>query len=85
MSIFRSYFLKNNSLISSNLTNNSQNPVVEISYGTEDAQVSRFIFDFDLTDLEAKILDGTINTDRITRHVLHLTNTIRYAPEYVGL
>lgn len=85
MSIFRSYFLKNNSLISSNRTNNSQNPVMEISYGTENAQVSRFLFDIDLTDLETKIVDGTINTDRITKHVLHLTNTIRYAPEYIGL
>jgi hypothetical protein len=48
MSVFRSYFLKNNTLIDNNLTNNSQNPVTEISYGTFDKQVSRLIFDVDL-------------------------------------
>lgn len=84
MSRFRSYLSKNNTLISNNYTNNSQNPVMEISYGTEDAQVSRLIFDIDLSDLEAKIADGSINPDNITRHVLHFTNTIRFAPEYIG-
>ena len=56
MSILRSYFLKNDTLISSNLSNNSQNPVTEISYGTLDAEVSRFIFDVDLTNLQDKIV-----------------------------
>ena len=84
MSIFRSYFLKNNTLISNNLTNNSQNPVTEVSYGTFEKQVSRFIFDVDLADLRQKIADGLINPNRIVKHVLHMTNTIRYADQYVG-
>ncbi len=84
MSIYHSYFLKNNTLISSNLTNNSQNPVTEISYGTLDAQVSRFIFDVDLSGLEDRIAQGFINPQRITKHILHMTNTIRYAPQFVG-
>jgi hypothetical protein len=84
MSVYRSYFLKNNTLIESNLTNNSQNPVTEISYGTLDAQVSRFIFDVDLSDLRQRIADGTINPARISAHTLHMTNTIRYAPQYIG-
>jgi hypothetical protein len=84
MSNFRSYFLKNDTLIQSNLTNNSQNPVTEISYGTLDKQVSRFIFDVNLLPLQEKIAQGFINYNRISRHILHMTNTIRYAPQYIG-
>jgi len=84
MSIFRSYFKKNTTLIESNLTNNSQNPVTEISYGTLNKQVSRFIFDIDLDDLRSRIDDGFINPNRIVSHVLHMTNTISYASEYLG-
>lgn len=57
---------------------------MEISYGTEDAQVSRMIFDLDLSELQAKIENGSINPANITKHVLHFTNTIRFAPEYIG-
>jgi hypothetical protein len=84
MSIFRSYFSKNNTLIGNNLSNNSQNPVTEVSYGTFDKQVSRFIFDVDLSNLQDKIAKGLINPNRIVKHVLHMTNTISYAPEYTG-
>jgi len=84
MSIYRSYFLKNNTLISNNVTNNSQNPVTEVSYGTVDKRVSRFIFDVDLTNLQSRILNGFINPNRILRHVLHMTNTISYAQQYLG-
>lgn len=84
MSYYRSYFLKNNTLISNNQTNNSQNPVTEISYGTLDNVVSRFIFDIDFSELQNKINDGTINSNRIVKHVLHMTNTISYAQQYIG-
>lgn len=84
MSVFRSYFSKNDTLIESNLTNNSQNPVTEISYGTLNKQVSRFIFDVSLDNLLGRITDGTINPERIVKHVLHMTNTIRYAPQFIG-
>lgn len=84
MSIYRSYFLKNNTLISNNVTNNSQNPVTEVSYGTVDKRVSRFIFDVDLTNLQSRMLNGFINPNRILRHVLHMTNTISYAQQYLG-
>ena len=84
MSVFRSYFKKNNTLIDNNLSNNSQNPVTEISYGTYDKQVSRFIFDIDLSQLVERIEEGFINPNRIVKHVLHMTNTISYAPQYLG-
>jgi hypothetical protein len=84
MSRFRSYFSKNNTLIEDNRTNNSQNPVCEVSYGTINTLVSRFIFDLDLTDLQAKVDAGTYTQSNITSHTLNLTNTIRYIPELVG-
>ncbi len=84
MSIFRSYFIKNDSIIADNLTNNSQNPVTEISYGTFNKQVSRFIFDVDLINLLERINTGAINPNRIVKHILHMTNTISYAPQYIG-
>ena len=85
MSVYRSYFSKNNTLIESNLTNNSQNPVTEISYGTPIAEVSRFIFDVDLQGLRDRMVQGSINPQRIVGHVLHMTNTIAYAPQFIGL
>lgn len=84
MSIFRSYFSKNNTLIANNFSNNSQNPVTEISYGTNDKQVSRFIFDVDLDKLATRISQGFINPNNIVRHTLHMTNSISYAPQYIG-
>ena len=57
---------------------------MEVSYGTSDKELSRFIFDVDFDELRAKIADGTINPARISAHTLHMTNTIRYAPEYLG-
>jgi len=84
MSVFRSYFSKNDTLIEGNYTNNSQNPVTEISYGTFDKQVTRFVFDVDLTNINLRIASGEINPNRIVRHILHMTNTISYAPQYLG-
>jgi hypothetical protein len=84
MSVFRSYFSKNNTLIENNRTNTSQNPVTEISYGTLRPQVSRFIFEIDLEPLKQRIASGELREDRITRHVLNLTNTIRVVPRLVG-
>jgi len=84
MSIFRSYFLKNNTLVGNNLTNNSQNPVTEISYGTLEEQVTRFLFDVDLSNLIDKINSGYIVPNSGMTHTLHMTNTISYAPQYLG-
>jgi len=84
MSRFRSYLSKNNTLISSNLTNNSQNPVTEVSYGSLNQRVTRFIFDIDLTDLINKINAGLIVPNSGMTHTLHLTNTISYASQYLG-
>jgi len=84
MSRFRSYFLKNATLIENNYSNNSQNPVTEISYGTFDKNVSRYIFDVDLNQIKNRINEGAINPNNITKHYLCLTNTIKYSPQYIG-
>lgn len=84
MSIFRSYFSKNNTLISNNLTNNSQNPVTEVSYGSLNQRVTRFIFDIDLSELIDKINNGLIVPNTGMTHTLHMTNTISYAQQYLG-
>jgi hypothetical protein len=84
MSVFKSYFSKNNTLIEGVLSNNSQNPVTEITYGTVNQQVSRFIFDINFNPLRQRIEEGNINPQNIVKHVLHLTNTIQNAPEYIG-
>jgi hypothetical protein len=75
---------ENNTLISSNNTNNSQNPVTEVSYGSLHQRLTRFIFDVDLTNLIDKINDGSIIPNSGMTHILHMTNTISYAQQYIG-
>ena len=84
MSIFRTYFSKNSTIISTNLTNNSQNPVTEVSYGSLQQRLTRFIFDIDLSDLVDKINNGFIVPNSGMTHTLYMTNTISYAQQYLG-
>lgn len=81
MSIFRSYFSKNNVLLKNSYSNFAKNPVAEIGYGTTDNIISRYIFDFDFTGLSQRMLEGNINPYNISGHTLHLTNTIHYFKE----
>ena len=84
MGIIRSYFSKNNTLIEDNRTNNSQNPVSEISYGTVNSLVSRLIFDIDVETLAERISSGEITQAQIGTHTLKMTNTIRQTPERIS-
>jgi hypothetical protein len=57
MSILRSYFSKNDTIISNLYTNTARNPVAELNFGASDLIVpnfgfTRFLFDLDLTYLE---------------------------------
>ena len=52
MSILRSYFNRNNTLISNLYTNTARNPVIELNFGASDLIVpnygfTRFIFNLD--------------------------------------
>ena len=84
MTVFRSYFSKNNTILENSLINSSKNPVTEISYGGLEGTVSRFIFDINFEPLLKRIEEKQINPQRIVKHVLKLTNTIRYTPERIG-
>lgn len=84
MSFYRSPFAKNDTLIQGNQTNNSQNPVGEISYGTPDATVTRLIFKIDLQGLVSKISTEGISKNSIGSHKLVLKNTISDRNDLLG-
>ena len=83
MSIIRTYFTKNNTIITDNRINNSQNPVTEISYGLN-KQVSRYIFDVDFDSLKNKLVNKGYNEQSIKHHKLVLYNTICTDKSYTG-
>lgn len=82
MSIYRSYFSRNNTIISNLYTNTGRNPVVELNFGSSNLIVpnfgfTRFIFDLDLIGLEEMIAEKVISTGCTTgmTHTLMMTNT----------
>ncbi len=82
MSILRSYFSRNNTLISNLYTNTARNPVVELNFGASDLIVpnfgfTRFIFDLDLSYLQQQISSGVISTGCTSAmtHTLNMVNT----------
>ena len=82
MSIHKSYFSRNNTIISNSYTNTGKNPVVELFYGSSinnnyPTGFSRFIFNLDLDLLKEKVNDGTLSLDcdENVSHVLKMTNT----------
>jgi len=65
MSIHRSYFSKNNTIVSNSLINTGRNPVIDLFFGSTNGTVStpgftRFIFDLDLDSLKEKYNNGTL-------------------------
>lgn len=82
MSIHRSYFNKNNTIISNSYTNTGRNPITELFFGgvensSSNVGFTRFIFDLDLTQLRDKLNSGEIATGcsyNLT-HKLNMTNT----------
>ena len=88
MANFRSYLQSQATLIHGNPTNNSRNPIVELSYGggsvPEDSKASRFIFKVNTTSLREHIASGDIGPTHVTEHRIVLKNVIAYAQEYIG-
>jgi hypothetical protein len=91
MSVHKSYFSKNDTLIFNSYTNTGRNPVVELFFGRVDNVISpmgysRFIFDLDLSQLNAKIADGTISTGCTfdMTHTLKMTNTSSFDEELLN-
>ena len=87
--IFRSYFKKQAILIKNSFTNNSRNPIVELSYGgslnSSSTQVSRYVFNVDLDKIQEKISSNTINKNTIQSHVLKIKNCIALNDGYIGV
>ena len=90
MSIHKSYFNKNNTIISNSNTNTGLNPVTELFFGRADNVLStpgysRFIFDIDLSLLTQKINDGTISTGCTSAmtHTLNMTNTSYFDKDFL--
>lgn len=91
MSINRSYFNRNNTIIQNSFTNTGRNPITELFFGgstglDKPAGYSRFIFDLDLTLLKEKIANGTITTtcQNNMRHILNMTNAIKFDKELLN-
>ena len=73
MSYYRSYFAKNNTIISNTLTNTAKNTNTNIFYGVN---YSRYLFQVDFGNLQQLISDGDYVIDSNTKHTLNLKNTI---------
>ena len=90
MSIHRSYFSRNNTILSNSYVNTGKSPYTQLYFGSADNVIaspgfSRFIFDLDLSLLIEKIQNNTISTgctgfSGIT-HTLKMTNTSSFDKE----
>ena len=83
MSIHKSYFSRNNTILYNSSGNTGLNPVTELFFGSMDNTLtppgySRFIFDIDLSQLQQKISDGVIYTGSPMTHKLKMTNTMMF-------
>jgi hypothetical protein len=87
--IFRSYFKKQAILIKNSFTNNSRNPIIELSYGGSDTTAStvysRYVFNIDLDKLQQKISSNTINQNTVQSHILKIKNCIALNDGYIGV
>lgn len=81
MSYYRSYFEKNNTIISNSNTNTSKNPTTELFYGSS---YSRFIFKIDISNLKNKIDNGFLVLNNNTKHYLNLFNCILGDDSLIG-
>lgn len=91
MSIIKSYFSKNNTIIQNSYTNTGRNPVMDLYFGkTPDiiapTGFSRFIFDLDLSYLQSQLNSGVVSTGCTTAmtHTLTMYNTVKFDNELLN-
>jgi hypothetical protein len=91
MSTHRSYFNKNNTIVSNNSVNTGRNPIIDLYFGTDLYSVSptgfsRLLFNIDLSSLIDKIQNKEISLDcpDSLTHSLTMTNTIRFDEDSVN-
>jgi len=85
MSIIRSYFEKNNTIVYNSDGNTAKNPVAELFYGNENGEFySRFLLKIDLRDLQQKVDSSEILITSGTTHFLKLKNTSFFDRDELG-
>lgn len=86
--VHRSYLKSQATLIRNSYTNNSRNPIVELTYGggqdSGTTKISRYVFKYDLTDLQQKVDENKITENTIQSHKISFTNCINISDEYIG-
>jgi hypothetical protein len=79
MGILRTYFTKDNTLIRNSYINTGKNPIVELFHGgslnADEVFYSRYIFDFNFTEILQKLNTKQIGSLSEAKHVLKITNT----------
>ena len=75
--VIRTYFDKNNTIVSNQYVNTGLNPVTELFYGGAigEQKYSRFLFHFDESRLKALYTGGTFTDLSKLKHTLRMTNT----------
>jgi hypothetical protein len=75
--VIRTFFSKNNTIVSNQNTNTGLNPIAELFYGdvVTQQQYSRFLFHFDETRIKNFYTGGTFTDLSKLKHTLRLTNT----------
>ena len=72
MGIYRTYFDKNNTIVKNSYVNTAKNPVSELYCG---ANISRFLFFCNFSELSSMAADKSVILDSNTRHILKIKNT----------
>ena len=75
--VIRTYFDKNNTIVSNQYVNTGLNPITELFYGGAlgEQKYSRFLFDFDESTLKSLYTGGTFTDLTKLKHTLRMTNT----------
>jgi hypothetical protein len=84
--VIRTYFDKNNTIVSNSNVNTGLNPITELFYGGSLAQqkYSRFLFHFDETRIKSLYTGGTFTDLSKLKHTLRLTNTGAFDKELLN-
>lgn len=82
--VIRTFFDRNNTIISNDLTNTGRNPVVELFYGGTNPDYSRYLFHFDETRLREEYNCGQIGDLSKVTHRLRMTNTGAFDTDLLG-
>ena len=75
--VIRTYFDKNNTIVSNQYVNTGLNPITELFYGGAigEQKYSRFLFHFDESRLKSLYTGGTFTDLTKLKHTLRMTNT----------